>query len=100
MATDTLKMNYAQMSQMQRILQNAASEVQGLSGDVKNIASTLEGGALLGQAGQALGDKLKGRLVHSLDGLGSKYTELAGSIGGAMADMQQADQGSTGGFQG
>jgi len=96
--TEILKMNYAGMAQMQRILTNCASEVQGLSGDVKNIAGTLEGGALLGQAGQALAEKLKGKLVRSLDGLASKYTELSGEVGGAMQDMQQADQSSTGGF--
>jgi WXG100 family type VII secretion target len=96
--TETLKMNYAGMAQMQRLLQNAASEVQGLSSDVKNIAGSLESGVLLGQAGSAFADKLKGRLVHSLDGLASKYQELAGEVGGAMQDMQQADQSSTGGF--
>jgi WXG100 family type VII secretion target len=96
--TETLKMNYAGMAQMQRLLQNAASELQGLSGDVKNIAGSLESGVLLGQAGTSFADKLKSKLVRSLDGLGSKYQELAGEVGGAMQDMQQADQSSAGGF--
>jgi len=96
--TDVLKMNYAQMQQMQRLLTSSAAEVHNLEGDVKSIAATLEGGALLGQAGQAFGDKLKGKLSHSLDNLASKYTELAGDIGGAMQDMQQADGQSAGGF--
>lgn len=88
---DIIKMNYGQMEDMAGSLGQAAQDLESMLSEVGNIANMLEGGGLIGAAGDAFSDACRSPLTRALQTLQAKMTELQGDINGAMQDMQSAD---------
>jgi uncharacterized protein YukE len=65
---------------------------------MEKIASTLEGGALLGQGGTAFVEAIRDSLNPAIGRLEEKYQELAVDVRKAIEEMQEADQESKGKF--
>lgn len=78
------RMNYAMMEEMAHLFIEAARMLDVTIDEAQQVASTLEGGALLGKTGEALTQALRVDLVNSLDKLRDKMTELSDDIMGAV----------------
>jgi WXG100 family type VII secretion target len=72
--------------------------LQETNSRMEKIASTLEGGALLGQGGTAFVEAIRDSLNPAIARLEEKYQELAQDVRKAIEDMQEADQESKGKF--
>jgi WXG100 family type VII secretion target len=96
---DIIKMNYEQMEDMARSLGQASQDLESMVSAVGSIADMLEGGGLIGAAGDAFSDACRNPLTRALQTLQAKMSELQGDINGAMQDMQSADS-ETKGFYG
>ena len=72
--------------------------LQETSSRMEKVASTLEGGALLGQGGTAFVEAIRDSLLPALGRMEEKYQELAQDVRKAIEDMQEADQESKGKF--
>ncbi len=92
---DIIKMEYDKMEDMARAYGQAAQDLEQMGNEVNNIASMVEGGGLIGDAGASLAEALKGPLLKSVQTLQAKMTELQGDIQGALQDMQDADTDTT-----
>ena|SRR5712692_2003411 len=98
MAQHDVQMSYDVMEQMADSLRSGAQQFEDTHRTVQQIVSMLEGGALLGAAGQKLAETLKTKLSSKLQSGGQRLDELAKDIEGAMRDMQQADSSAAGKF--
>lgn len=92
---DIIKMNYQSMEQAAGTYKQAAATIEEMIAEVKVIIGLLEDDGLVGRAGSALADGLRGSLSNALHQLGAKYTEVENDIRGAMSDMQSADSDTT-----
>ena len=72
--------------------------LQETNSRMEKIASTLEGGALLGQGGTAFVEAIRDSLCPAIGRLEEKYQELAQDVRKAIEEMQEADQESKGKF--
>src|SRR5579871_4155396 len=86
-----VQMDYGQMEQMAVTFLNGAEQFQATLATVQQIISMLEGGALLGNAGDKFAEVLNTKLVGKLKSGEQKMLDLANEINGAMNDMQSAD---------
>jgi uncharacterized protein YukE len=92
MSDNIKKMDYAEADQMIKILNEACNQLRETIGEVESIAGVLEGGALLGKAGDAFANGIRKQLVGSInrliDGLddGAKYVAME------KEDMMAAEQ--------
>ena len=78
-------MNYGTMREMIKGFKDAQQQLQDTLTAVKNLGKDMEGGALLGQAGQTFQGALNGPLTKALQKLSAKMGELAGDVEGARA---------------
>ena len=72
--------------------------LQETNSRMEKVASTLEGGALLGQGGTAFTEAIRDSLLPAIGRLEEKYQELAQDVRKAIEEMQEADQESKGKF--
>jgi WXG100 family type VII secretion target len=98
MAGDIIKMDYSDMQDMAKTFQQSSQQLRETMQEMKAIAETLEGGALLGRGGQAFVQAINGKLNKSITKLDEKMNELQKDVLSAMKDMQQADNTSKGMF--
>jgi WXG100 family type VII secretion target len=84
-------MNYQTMREMTKEFQNAEKQLRETMSAVKKQAKDIEGGALLGQAGQDFQAALTGPLNKALEKLATKMQELAGDIEGARAFYEDGE---------
>jgi WXG100 family type VII secretion target len=98
MAKDVIKMDYGDMQEMAKTFQQSSQQLRETINEMKGIAETLEGGALLGRGGQAFVGAINGKLNKSIQKLDQKILELQKDVLNAMKDMQQADTTSKGMF--
>ena len=87
-----IKMEYPLMDEMKRTFQSGREQLQDTTNDLKSIADKLEQGALLGQAGSAFADAVRGTLMSSVQKLSDKFEELESDIQYAVDQMKQAEE--------
>lgn len=94
-----VKMVYEAVEEMQKLFNDCAQKAEQGKSNIQRIAQMLEGGSLLGQAGEVLAAGLRDRLSLNFDQLANKFYELSGQLGGAMQDFQTDDTKSAGYFK-
>jgi uncharacterized protein YukE len=82
------KMNYDAMEEMAAIFRASAQQLDETIMVMTGIAANLEGGALLGESGQALSDAIQQSLNKAVSRMRDKMTELENDIKGAVAYMR------------
>jgi WXG100 family type VII secretion target len=85
------KMNYEMMEQMSRVFRQCVERMQDTVSEMLTIADSMEDGVLVGEAGTAFCDGLRGRLVPSINRLGEKFDELSRDIDGAVRKTRDGD---------
>jgi uncharacterized protein YukE len=88
---DEIKMDYPLMEEMKRTFADGRQHLGDTANELKSIAEKLEQGALLGNAGQALTDAVRGTLTNAVTKLTDKFEELEGDIQYAVDQMHQAE---------
>ena len=82
MSDNIKKMVYPEADQMIKVLTEACEQLRETISEVESIAGALEGGALLGKAGDAMAAGIRKQLVGSINRLiegledGSRYVEM------------------------
>lgn len=94
--SDRIRMNFDLMDEMARAFGEGAQVLEEVFAEVNAIASMLEDGALLGQAGEAFSAGCRGPLAGSISQLKNKFEELKTDIETAKQEMLAADAGSKG----
>jgi len=84
MTTD-MKMDYDEVERMSSLFRAANEELQDLSGEVRRWVAELEGGVLIGEAGQAFASALREVLDPRLGTLSAKLEENAADVSAAVA---------------
>jgi uncharacterized protein YukE len=77
-------MNYGSMENMQKAFQKAQQQVQESMQEMEKIAKSLEGGALLGSAGDAFKDAIRSKLEKAMQTISEDMGQLAQDINGAV----------------
>jgi WXG100 family type VII secretion target len=95
---DVIKMDYEKMEEMAKCFQDSSRQLEDVKSAMQSIAQTMEGGALLGDGGQAFAGAIRDQLVPVITKLAEKLVELQGDVKGAEDDMKQADTTSKGFF--
>lgn len=98
MAKEVIKLDYGLADDMIRTFQQGVEQLQDTLQEMQSVANTLEGGALLGQGGEAFVAAIRGRLCPAIGKLTDKFKELAQDVQAAKQYMQEADRESKGMF--
>jgi uncharacterized protein YukE len=88
---DKSGMNYQTMREMTKEFTAAEKQLGETMSAVKKLAKDMEGGALLGQAGQTFTGAINGPLTKALTKLSEKMKELAGDVEGARAFYEDGE---------
>jgi WXG100 family type VII secretion target len=94
MATDEIKMDYDLMEEMRASFRQGSETLQDTQTEVQNLASTLEDGALLGDAGEGFTDAIRSKLAPAIAKLDQKFQEMVSDLQAAENAMREADQSS------
>jgi hypothetical protein len=86
------KMVYPEAEQMIKILGEACNQLQDTIGEMEGIANSLEGGALLGQAGDAMAAGIRKQLIGSINRLIEGLEDGARFVEMERQDMLAAEQ--------
>jgi hypothetical protein len=77
--------DYNELEEMKSIFADSAKQLEDLNSQVKQWASTLNDGVLLGDAGEALAYAFSNKLSSKVGMLTEKLNELEGDIAGVIA---------------
>src|SRR3954454_3911608 len=91
MSTQKIRLVYALAEDMAKTFQKGAEQLEATTREMQGVASTLEGGALLGRGGSAFVEAIRSQLCPSLDKLKAKFHELDGDVKVAIKAMQEED---------
>jgi len=91
MATEKIRLVYELAEDMAKTFQKGAQQLEATTREMQGIASTLEGGALLGRGGSAFVEAIRSQLCPSLDKLKDKFHELDGDVKVAIQAMRDED---------
>jgi uncharacterized protein YukE len=91
MSTEKIRLVYALAEDMAKTFQKGAEQLEASTREMQGIASTLEGGALLGRGGSAFVEAIRSQLCPSLDRLKAKFHELDGDVKVAIQAMRDED---------
>lgn len=86
-----VQMDYDLMEDMNRCFRTCSGQMEDTIRTLQTLATQLEDGALLGQAGDAFSNALRARLTPGVNRLRDKFDELAGDIYGALVDLRDGD---------
>jgi WXG100 family type VII secretion target len=89
---DEIKMDYPLMDEMKQSFKAGRETLGRTASELKSIADKLEQGALLGQAGDAFAQAVRGPLMGAVSKLSDKFEELEGDIQFAVDQMHQAEE--------
>jgi WXG100 family type VII secretion target len=89
---DEIKMEYPLMEEMKRTFQSGREQLQETLTELNSIADKMEQGALLGDAGSAFSEAVRGTLTSAVNKLNEKFEELEGDIQHAVDQMRQAEE--------
>jgi uncharacterized protein YukE len=91
MANDEIKLDYPKAAKMASAFTKGKEELEGIKQAMTKIASDLEGGAMLGDGGQAYVHAIREVFLKNLDKFISKIEEETADVNNAIKDMQAAD---------
>src|SRR5688500_7515196 len=100
MAGEKIRLVYELAEEMAKSFNKGAEGLEQTTQEVQNIASTLEGGALLGRGGNAFVEAIRSQLVPALGRLKDKFNELDGDVKTAIKLMKEEDEQAARGFKG
>lgn len=92
MADNIKKMEYPEADQMIQVLKDAVQQLQAIIGEADGIANALEGGAMLGDAGEAFADGIRTKLVGAINKLIDGYEDGARYVAMERDDMMTAEK--------
>lgn len=98
MAGEKIRLVYELAEDMAKGFQKGAEALEQTTQEVQNVASTLEGGALLGRGGTAFVEAIRSQMAPSLAKLREKFLELDGDIKVAIQLMRDEDDKAASGF--
>ena len=93
MGNEDFEVNFEQMDAMVAVFRKAAEQFDATIARVQNVANELEGGALLGRAGNTLVTGLREKYARSLSTSQVKMTEMAADIIQFVNDVHDQDKG-------
>jgi len=88
---EVIKLNYPAMREMAAHCRKVAQRLQETIKLGQGIASQMQNGALVGDAGEAFVGALQGPFAQGVTKLMDKFNEVAKDIEQAIADMQAED---------
>lgn len=89
--SDVIKLDYEKAEEMVKTFDAGKQQLEATLQEMKNIANTLESGALLGDGGQEFREAINGPLCTAISRLSQKFEELSNDVKAAVQDMKQAD---------
>jgi WXG100 family type VII secretion target len=95
---DVIKLNYPAMREMAAHCRKVAQRLQETIKLGQGIASQMDNGALIGEAGQNFSQALREGFVPGVNKLMLKFEEVAKDIEKAITDMQAEDSEAGGRF--
>lgn len=98
MAGEKIRLVYELAEDMAKSFQKGAEALEETGQEMQNVASTLEGGALRGRAGEAFVEAIRGKLAPSLARLREKFLELDADVRAAIELMRGEDEKAAGTF--
>jgi WXG100 family type VII secretion target len=87
-----VRMNYSSMEQMAKSFHQAHEQLEQTITEMDKLVKLMEGGALVGEGGQAFSDAINTKLKKRLTVLKAKMRELEGDIHGAVARTRDGVQ--------
>lgn len=84
MANDEIRIVYPLMEEMRGALKQALEQLDATKQEMTNIASTMEGGALLGKTGSAFVEALRDKLCNAITRLSAEVTKMDKGVHNAM----------------
>jgi WXG100 family type VII secretion target len=87
-----VRMNYGSMEQMAKSFHQAHEQLEQTIGEMDKVVKMMEGGALVGDGGQAFMEALNHKLKKRLQVLKEKMRELEGDVHGAVARTRDGVQ--------
>jgi WXG100 family type VII secretion target len=85
-------MNYGSMEQMAKAFHQAHEQIEQTMREMDKVVKMMEGGALVGDGGEAFQAALSTKLKKRLEVLKTKMHELEGDIHGAVARTRDGVQ--------
>ena len=96
--SDKIKLDYGLAEEMIRTFEQGVEQLQDTMQEMQNIATMIEGGALLGRGGDAFKDAIRSKLCPSIGRLTDKFQELSRDVDAAVKYLREADTQSKGLF--
>jgi WXG100 family type VII secretion target len=90
--TDKIRLNYPQMEEMAQHLKMVQQRLLQTTRLARSAAQEMQGGALVGDAGEAFANALNTAFVPAVTKLSQKFGEVSDDIKKAISDMQAADK--------
>ncbi len=98
MSGEKIRLVYELAEDMAKSFQKGAEALEETGQEMQNVASTLEGGALLGRAGEAFVEAIRSKMAPSLARLREKFLEMDGDVRVAIELMRNEDEKAAGTF--
>jgi hypothetical protein len=92
MADNIKKMIYPEADQMIKVLNEACNQLEDTISEMEGIANSLEGGALLGKAGDAMAAGVRKQLISAIKQLIEGFDDGARYVAMERDDMMAAEQ--------
>lgn len=92
MADNIRKMIYPEADQMVAVLKEAVNQLQNTVSDMEGIANALEGGAMLGDAGERFSAGIKSQLIGSINKIIDGFEDGARYVAMERDDMMTAEK--------
>ena len=92
MADNIKKMVYPEADQMIQVLKEACNQLHDTTSEMEGIANALEGGVLLGKAGDAFANGIRQKLIIAINQLIEGLEDGARYVGMERDDMLAAEQ--------
>ncbi len=89
--SDTIRIEFQAIEDMIKTCNNAAQSLEDTSQQMKSVATTFEGGAFLGQAGETYVEAIRTGLIPSITRLSEKFIEIAGDLQGTLTGFIDED---------
>jgi len=89
---DKIRLNYPQMQEMVRHMKAVEQRLMQTVQLARKAAQEMQGGAMVGDAGEAFANALNTAFVPAVTKLSQKFGEEAEDINQAMRDMQDEDK--------
>jgi uncharacterized protein YukE len=89
---DEIKLDYPLMDEMKKTFAEGRGTLDEVMQALGGIADRMEEGALLGDAGEAFSNAVRGTLVDQVQKIWDKFEQLEGDIDFAVAQMRAAEE--------